>query len=229
MSSTPSISNIPEEIRQQIAGYLNYDDAWSLKQSSRLFAQVIEIPTLASFLKQPWGPSLQILEDWDVVPFGYEACYYCQCFLPLRCYDRKQRRATVARQDSDLLEYDYTTWLPEQHYCLDCGIMNHKYVWGEMILTGYGDPGCETEGILPCSYCGLSMEFDAVCCGYCSACEKCVNMAWLVSQNHEQLALANQTIGCGHKGIIAAMKDLPSETVDIYELHLTDPEDFDGK
>lgn len=230
MPSTPSISNIPEELRQQIAGYLNYDDAWSLKQTSRLFSQVIQIPTISSFLKHPWGPSLEVLEDWAIVPFGYEPCYYCRSFLPMQCYDRKQRQATAARQDCDLFEFDYTTWLPEQHYCLECGISNHKYVWGEMILTGYGDPGFEDECILPCSYCGTSMDFDEVCCDICSACDRCVNMAWLVSQNHEDLVPIEQRIGCGHRGILAAMQSLlPSETIDIYRMQLSDPSDLDGK
>ena len=38
--SPPNLSSIPEEIRQEIISYLDFPDAWSLKQTSRLFYQV---------------------------------------------------------------------------------------------------------------------------------------------------------------------------------------------
>lgn len=39
-SPSAKICTLPEELRQEIISYLNYVDAWSLKQTSKLFLQV---------------------------------------------------------------------------------------------------------------------------------------------------------------------------------------------
>ena len=133
-----AIFTIPEELRQQITSYLNYDDAWSLKQTSHLFYRVVEIPTIKSFLHCPYGPSLGMLEDWAIIQMGYEACYFCKRFLPKEHFSRFQRHLTAARQHSDC--FDYATWNPQKHYCIECGVKNHLYPGGKMIYVGFGDP-----------------------------------------------------------------------------------------
>ena len=166
--SPVTFSNIPEEIRQEITSYLNYDDAWSLKQTSTLFYRVVEIPTIKSFLACPYGPSLGMLEEWDIIPLGHEACHYCSRLLPKERFSRFQRHLTRARQHS--LSFDYTTWKPDKHYCLDCGVMNHYYPTGKKIYVGFGDPGCKDEAVVPCEHCGILIDYHSWEIQFCSDC-----------------------------------------------------------
>ena len=76
-SATKSLSKIPEELRQQIIGELNYDDAWALKQTSWLFVRVVGIPTIRSFIDGPTAQALQILREWDVLPRNHELSSSC--------------------------------------------------------------------------------------------------------------------------------------------------------
>ena len=155
--SLATISSIPEEVRQEITSYLNYDDAWSLKQTSTLFYRVVEIPTIKSFLACPYGPSLGMLEEWDIIPLGHEACHYCSRLLQKERFSRFQRHLTIARQHS--LSFDYATWKSDKHYCLDCGVRNRHYPTGKKIYVGFGDPGCKDEAVVPCEYCGVLMDY----------------------------------------------------------------------
>ena len=155
--SPATISTIPEEVRQEITSYLDYDDAWSLKQTSTLFYRVVEIPTIKSFLAYPYGPSLGMLEEWDIIPLGHEACHYCRRLLQKERFSRFQRHLTRARQQS--LFFDYATWKPDKHYCLDCGVMNRHYPTGRKIYVGFGDPGCKDEAVVPCEHCGVLIDY----------------------------------------------------------------------
>lgn len=166
--SPATISSIPEELRQEITSYLDYADAWSLKQTSTLFYRVVEIPTIKSFLGCPYGPSLGMLEEWEIIPRAYEACHYCSRLLPKERFSRFQRHLTAARQHS--LCYDYTTWNPKKHYCLDCGVMNNHYPTGKMIYTGFGDPGCRSEAVLPCEHCSILIDYHPWTFRFCPDC-----------------------------------------------------------
>ena len=165
--SPATFSNIPEEIRQEITSHLNYDDAWSLKQTSTLFYRVVEIPTIKSFLACPYGPSLGMLEEWDIIPLGHEACHYCSRLLQKERFSRFQRHLTRARQHS--LSFDYGTWKPDRHYCLDCGVVHRHYPTGKKIYVGFGDPGFKDEAVVPCGHCGILIDYHP---GdpFCSAC-----------------------------------------------------------
>ncbi len=156
MMSPTTISTIPEELRQEITSYLNYDDAWSLKQTSKLFYHIVEIPTIKSFRACPYGLSLGMLEEWQIIPLGRELCHYCNRLLPKERFSRFQRRLTAARQDS--LSFDYATWNPRKHYCLKCGVKNCHYPVDRKIYIGFGDPGCKHEAVVPCIYCGRLVE-----------------------------------------------------------------------
>ncbi|MCJ1463664.1 hypothetical protein MMC07_002272 [Pseudocyphellaria aurata] len=72
-SQPVTICLLPEELRQQIIGELNYYDAWALKQTCKLFERVVEIPTVKSFFRWPNGETLTYLREWDVVPITHEA------------------------------------------------------------------------------------------------------------------------------------------------------------
>ena len=154
--SPRTFSNIPEEIRQEVISYLDYNDAWSLKQTSTLFYRVVEIPTIKSFLACPYGPSLGMLEEWQVIPLGHEVCHYCNRLLPKERFSRFQRHLTRARQYT--LVFDYTTWKLDKHYCFDCGVMNHHYPTGKKIYIGFGDPGFKEEAVAPCEHCGILID-----------------------------------------------------------------------
>ena len=158
--SPTTISTIPEELRQEITSYLNYDDAWSLKQTSSLFYCVVEIPTVQSFLACPYGPSLGMLEEWEIIPLGHESCHYCKRLLPKERFSRFQRHLTAARQHS--LSFDYATWNPKKHYCLECGVQNHHYPGGLWIYVGFGDPGCKNEAVMPCQRCSTLIDYQSV-------------------------------------------------------------------
>ena len=166
--SRTTISTIPEELRQEITSYLNYDDAWSLKQTSTLFYCVVEIPTIKSFLACPYGPSLGMLEEWEIIPLGHETCYYCNRLLPKEHFSRFQRHLTAARQYS--LCFDYATWNPAKHYCLDCGVTNHLYPVGKSIYVGFGDPGCKHEAVMPCKQCGTLVDYHPWKLNICPKC-----------------------------------------------------------
>ena len=168
--SPTAILTIPEEIRQEVTGYLSYDDAWSLKKSCTLFYRVVEIPTIKSFLACPYGPSLGMLEEWYIIPDGYETCHYCNKLLPKERFSRFQRRLTAARQYPNSLCFDYGSWRPEKHYCIACGIKNHHYSGGKRIYIGFGDPGFKDEAVVPCEHCGTLLDdgsWDFRFCGVC--------------------------------------------------------------
>lgn len=166
--SPATISSIPEELRQEITSYLDYADAWSLKQTSTFFYRVVEIPTIKSFLACPYGPSLGMLEEWEIIPLGYEACHYCNRLLPKERFSRFQRHLTAARQHS--LGYHYATWNPKKHYCLDCGLKNNQYPTGKKIYTGFGDPGCKSEAVIPCARCSILIEYHPWNFRFCPDC-----------------------------------------------------------
>ncbi|MCJ1278152.1 hypothetical protein MMC21_005967 [Puttea exsequens] len=149
MSPQDHFSKLPEELRQEITSYLNYADAWSLKQTSRLFLQVVEIPTIKSFLSHPYGPSLAMLEEWDIIPVGCEACFYCRRILFVSSFSRFQRKLTASRQHA--FNYDYSSWKSENHYCIACGIAKGHYPRGERIPIGLGDPGYTNSAVIPSS------------------------------------------------------------------------------
>ena len=167
--SPTTISTIPEEIRQQITRHLNYGDAWSLKQTSALFYRIVEIPTIKSFLACPYGPSLGVLEECDIIPLGHEACHYCRRLLQKERFSRFQRYLTRARQHS--LCFDYASWKSDRHYCLDCGVVNGHYPADRKIYVGFGDPGSKDEAVVPCGHCGIlvdSRPWDYQFCPMCS-------------------------------------------------------------
>ena len=171
--SPSTFSNIPEEVRQEITSYLNYDDAWSLKQTSTLFYRVVEIPTIKSFLACPYGPSLGMLEEWDITPLGHEACHYCSRFLPKERFSRFQRHLTRARQHS---LFDYASWKPDKHYCLDCGVMKRHYPIGKKIYVGFGDPGSKDEAVVPCELCAVLIDYYPWDFRLCSNCIKLIGV-----------------------------------------------------
>lgn len=192
MSST-TISSIPEELRQEITSHLNYADAWSLKQTSKLFYRVVEIPTIKSFLAYPYGPSLDMLEEWEIIPLGYETCHYCNRLLPNERFSRFQRHLTAARQHS--LCYDYATWNPKKHYCLDCGIMNHQYTLGQKIYTGFGDPGYKSEALMPCKHCSILFELHPWSLIICPECIELYDPRLLSLNLHPKLAAVSNGNG----------------------------------
>ena len=176
--SPTTLSTIPEELRQEITKYLNYDDAWSLKQTSSLFYRVVEIPTIQSFLACPSGPSLRILEDWAIIPLGCEACHYCKHILPKERFSRFQRHLTAARQHA--LNFDYATWKPEKHYCLECGVREHHYSGGKWIYVGFSSPGFENEAAMSCQHCGNLIDYDL---SHLQDCQTCGSPPWTVTRD----------------------------------------------
>lgn len=200
MSPAATITGVPEEIRQEIVSYLNYEDAWSLKQTSKLFLQIVDIPTIASFLAWPSGSSLGILEEWNLIPDGYEACYFCRRFLHLHHYSRSQRHDTAIRQGA--VNFDYKAWKASDHYCLECGVRHDKYRKGVKILTGFGDPGYLDEAVVPCLHCGLIFDFHTVNCAFCLG---CIGIARTATEAGLRLASPCQD-PCDHGMILDALK-----------------------
>lgn len=164
VTSKPSIiSLLPEELRQQIIGELNYYDAWALKQTSKLFERVVEIPTVKSFLRWPNGETLTILREWDVIPITHEVCYYCRHFLHFSCYSRAQRRDFAIRREY----FEYEGWNIKNQFCLKCGVARGEYPPGQRIPTGFGDYGTTSEAVVVCCCCAAITDFN------CRVCETC--------------------------------------------------------
>jgi len=186
ISSGTSISTIPEELRQSIISHLNYADAWSLKRTSPLFLKVVEILTIRSFLSNPYGPSLCRHEDWQVIPLGYEACWYCRQLLPADKLSWYQRRLTAARKDS--LTCDYGSWKAEKHFCIECGVKLGQYQRGERIYTGFGDPGYTDVAVVPCFSCGTAQDDDLSDCNSCGAFKICMDVTEVARDNNMSVA-----------------------------------------
>ncbi|MCJ1424159.1 hypothetical protein MMC29_002046 [Sticta canariensis] len=140
-----TISLLPEELRQQIIGELNYYDAWSLKQTSKLFERVVEIPTVKTFLRWPNGETLTILREWDVVPITHE------------------RRDFAIRREY----FEYEGWNIKNQFCLECGVTHGEYPPGQRIPTGFGDDGMKNEAVVVCCCCTSITNFN------CRICETC--------------------------------------------------------
>ncbi|CAF9925158.1 hypothetical protein IMSHALPRED_006401 [Imshaugia aleurites] len=159
-----TISTIPEELRQGIIRYLAYADAWSLKQTSTLFYRIVEIPTLKSFLACPDGLSLEVLEERpSIIPRGREICFHCKRLLPREKFSLFQRYLSRSRQHL-WFRFDYATWNPEKHYCLDCGVKHRRYPSGKMVyIDGRGAIG--TGGI-----CGFLVNCEPGGLGICPEC-----------------------------------------------------------
>ncbi|KAL9134622.1 MAG: hypothetical protein Q9175_004194 [Cornicularia normoerica] len=204
--SPTTISTIPEELRQEFISYLNYDDAWSLKKTSTLFYRVVEIPTIKSFLACPYGPSLGMLEEWQIIPLGHETCHYCNRLLPKNCFSRFQRHLTAARQHS--LWFDYATWSPEKHYCLECGVKYHHYPGGKRIYIGFGDPGCKDEAVMPCEQCGTLVDYEPWDFRFCPVCK-----GLLGTDEIESRWVRNTSSLDSHPGIVVAGDKNQSEKV----------------
>ena len=146
-----------------------------------------------------------MLEDWLIIPAGYEACYYCHRLLPPDSFSRHQRRRTAGRQTS--LNFNYATWEARLHYCIQCGVKNGKYERGQKIFTGFGDPGYRQEAVVACLPCGTVVDAELLGCGSCSACASCVQRAGLVW--HDTVAVVARKKACEHKAIpIGAAKYL---------------------
>ena len=155
---------IPEELRQQIISELSYHDAWALKQTSRLFARVVQIPTVKSFLLLPEGKALFILRESEVIPFSHELCCYCRRLLHFSCYGREKRREFTLRRAS----LNYEEWDFKNQFCLECGVAHMKYMPGQRILTGFGEAGSKNEAVVSCWHCGTLTDFKYRTCEACS-------------------------------------------------------------
>lgn len=197
--SPTTILTIPEEIRQEITGYLSYDDAWSLKKTCILFYRVVEIPTIKSFLACPYGPSLGMLEEWYIIPDGYETCHYCNKLLPKERFSRFQRRLTAARQYPNSLCFDYATWKPEKHYCIACGIKNHLYPRGKKIYVGFGDLGFKEEAVVPCEHCGTLLD-ERSWFGFCAVCDGLLDTEYMMSIGLRSLSSSDSPPGLAVRG-----------------------------
>ena len=166
---------------------LVYRQSWSIwKPSSRgkspltPSTQVVEIPTIQTFLAHPHGAALAMLEDWAIIPIGYEACYYCHRLLQARRFSRFQRWLTSARQKSGT--YDYHSYNPAKHFCIKCGVRYGQYEKGRGIFVGYGDVGSTREVVTPCIHCFALFKDQGYCCRICGCCETCVYNAMVSKQ-----------------------------------------------
>lgn len=109
-----------------------------------------------------------MLEEGGIIPLGYEACHYCCRLRPKECFSRFQRHLTAARQQS--ICYDYATWNPKKHYCLDCGVTNNHYPTGKKIDIGFLDPGRKSEAIIPCGRCRILIDYHRWDFRFCPDC-----------------------------------------------------------
>ena len=203
MAAKPTICTLPEELRQEVISYLTYWDAWSLKQTAKLFHRVVEIPTIKSFLEQPDGSSLRVLEDctdWLDRFSSHEACWYCRQILPRERFSRLQRQLTGARQTS--FDYDFTSYKPEKHFCIRCGVKHGRYKRGQKIYTGFGDPGYREEGVVPCTYCGKIVESGSLGCELCSGCRSCIKLKVSTKDEDPPVSGFDRKMNhCKHKAI----------------------------
>lgn len=78
---------------------------------------------------------------------------------------------TSARQKSGT--YDYDSYKPKHHFCIDCAFKSGEYKRGEIIYTGFGDPGSKEEAIAQCYFCGVINTVMQPCFVNCEACKKC--------------------------------------------------------
>ena len=137
--------------------------------------QVVELPTIHSFLRQPTGTALHILEDSAIIQPGCQACNHCQRLLTLHHFSGFQRLLTAHRQIGD--SYDYKSYKPEKHYCMKCGVKTGKYPKGETINAGFEAPR-KFRLVVPCRLCGTlcadkRTQGVNIHCGACWMCQNC--------------------------------------------------------
>ena len=246
-----NLSTVPEEIRQQIISYLDYQSAWALKQTSTLFyqvserslmstwvfhlsdskilylwsrsnslldlwsvntdslkpIQVIEIPTIATFLANPNGTALATLEKENIFPTGREgreACYYCRRLLRSNEFSRLQQGITAARQKEGSY-YDYESYKPEKHFCVNCGFKDHLYPLGQPIYVTGWYKSSFVRHVIACQYCSEIIDFDLVACESCRGCYTCIDIARKAVEDDMPIAFTGDE-RCNHKAIIDTCK-----------------------
>ncbi|KAL6718704.1 hypothetical protein ACLMJK_002938 [Lecanora helva] len=116
-----------------------------------------------------------MLEDWDIIPIGYEGCFHCRRLFPAHHFSRFQRWISSARQKSGLSgTYRYESYKPDKHFCIQCGVKEGQYPFGQRIFVGFGEPGTANEAMLPCPYCSLIVDNTSACCELCGGCDDCI-------------------------------------------------------
>ena len=165
------------------------------------FAQVVEIPTIASFLACPDGTSLARLEKCKIIRGGLELCFYCHHLLRADKFSFFQRRITAARQMS--LGYDYQSWKPEKHFCIDCGLKHHQYALGRPIDVGWVSG---EAAIIPCQHCSEQFDSREVACTLCLGCPSCIAIAQKAFSDKEVPVAFISDEFCGHKAMIDSCK-----------------------
>ena len=217
-----SIFSLPGELYKMISENLDYKDAWGLKQTSRHFARVIEIPTFRSFqshlersfhIKDPKRSkqaiaiqirSLKILIKVGFFPENEATCKICCRIASLRCFDEDQQFTRIEEQDFEAMM---------DMFCLACGADNDLYKPGDSI------PYCSRPGLQPpwdelylcneltlCFSClrFIRLEgfenFDGTewfgPCEFCKACESCVRRSNAILNSG--LAKRNSSLPCQH-------------------------------
>ena len=229
------LEKLPEELYQLLTGKLDYHDAIALRQTSRFFARVIEIPTLSSLrkllrlcrrLKDPkllrkarlvWKESLQILVEAEVLECGESTCRYCCRLLDSDFFDDDQTRIRNAESDFEAIA---------NMHCVPCGASNDIYKPGElisckdglnhMILEEY--PRYYTKSLTLCYSCLRLIIYEGFenededeggwigPCQLCTACESC----WRLSDailNSGQVQRNPQPWPCQHRETLGDIPD----------------------
>ena len=167
--------------------------------------QVTEIPTIATFLTYPDGTSLSVLEDWDMIPIGYEVCCYCHRLRAAHYFSRFQRWVTSARQKS--ATYDYRSWKPEKHFCIKCGIEHGHYGPGQRIYVGFGDAGSTRNSLWVCAFCQAVVDWRKICCEICGGCARCIATTQSVREARVPIAFFYEET-CEHRAIMETYRAL---------------------
>ena len=187
--AAPPFVTAPEEIRQQIIHELAYTDKWALKQTCKLFAIVVAIPTIHNFflgMKPSRSKDIAILWKEGILPFDLKPCYYCERFRSSVHFSRAQKKRIYPPDGVGFFMF-----------CLDCGVRKGHYVLGQRVIVEIGVPDAKAQAVMACAMCGKIVDYKT-CCGGCRSCRDCITAEETVREEEVVPVEVFQPLPCLH-------------------------------
>ena len=194
-----SLEGLPEEIHTIIVSCLDYQDAFALKQTTRLFARLVDIPTLYTHAQGIQVANLtsyeavEVLSKQGLLPEMFAACQHCHRWLWVGDLDLGMIKILDNRLSCPS---PYLQLLTEIH-CMQCradaGIYEpgvpiavSKHTWlSPSAANSLHEPYRGGSSITPCFSCLRLVAFEYDACRVCRACEACCRLSNIMLNNGE--------------------------------------------
>ena len=216
------LDSLPEEICEDVVRRLDYQDAFALKQVNRLFARLVDIPTLYTYAQcipvtgLSRAECLDVLFDLRLIRYGYIGCRICHRFRRGTCYfSRNQYRALFPPWNRKV---EPNLKALADSFCVTCGVKTGIYKPGDIIESDMaversytGLVSYRNEELTICFSCLriIGRLWDS--CQSCRACEACCRLANVMSKSRlphglEPIRLPS-SLDCFHREILGHWLD----------------------